>query len=385
MTERVTADMWFDPACPWAWITSRWLLEVEQIRDVDIRFHVMSLAVLNDGRDELPEDYKEFLKTAWGPVRVCIAAEQRHGNDVLRPLYTALGTRIHLQKQERGPELYVAALTEAGLDPALAAAADSTDYDEALRASHEAGMRPVGQDVGTPVVHAPGPDGAPVAFFGPVITPAPKGEAAGRLWDGVAAGRRHPGLLRAQAHPRAEPDLRLSYDRSAPVRARQWRGRGRFSPGAEVGGSRRGRHREAAGVVSLDVRRSDPQGRTPQFVEAIPMAKHRASGDDQLTRQGVIETPGADYWSVDDSRWPTVRPDLPAHLVDLLAPPIVVGVARVPVTSRLTPPTAVDPLPSSVDPVPSTRRRWCRRGRHRPNRRPRRRRRLLRARCRRRR
>ncbi|MEU8116094.1 disulfide bond formation protein DsbA [Micromonospora sp. NPDC048947] len=194
MTERVTADMWFDPACPWAWITSRWLLEVEQIRDVDIRFHVMSLAVLNDGRDELPEDYKEFLKTAWGPVRVCIAAEQLHGNDVLRPLYTALGTRIHLQKQERGPELYVAALTETGLDPALAAAADSTDYDEALRASHEAGMRPVGQDVGTPVVHAPGPDGTPVAFFGPVITPAPKGEAAGRLWDGVLLVAGTPGF-----------------------------------------------------------------------------------------------------------------------------------------------------------------------------------------------
>ncbi|MET7376514.1 mycothiol-dependent nitroreductase Rv2466c family protein [Micromonospora arida] len=194
MTERVTADMWFDPACPWAWITSRWLLEVEQIRDVDIRFHVMSLAVLNDGRDELPEEYKEFLKTAWGPVRVCIAAEQLHGNDVLRPLYTALGTRIHLQKQERGPELYVAALTEAGLDPALAAAADSTDYDEALRASHEAGMRPVGQDVGTPVVHAPGPDGTPVAFFGPVITPAPKGEAAGRLWDGVLLVAGTPGF-----------------------------------------------------------------------------------------------------------------------------------------------------------------------------------------------
>ncbi|MEW2432102.1 disulfide bond formation protein DsbA [Micromonospora sp. NPDC047644] len=194
MTERVTADMWFDPACPWAWITSRWLLEVEQIREVDIRFHVMSLAVLNDGRDELPEDYKEFLKTAWGPVRVCIAAEQLHGNDVLRPLYTALGNRIHLQKQERGPELYVAALTEVGLDPALAAAADSTDYDEALRASHEAGMRPVGQDVGTPVVHAPGPDGTPVAFFGPVITPAPKGEAAGRLWDGVLLVAGTPGF-----------------------------------------------------------------------------------------------------------------------------------------------------------------------------------------------
>ncbi|MBM0203807.1 disulfide bond formation protein DsbA [Micromonospora sp. STR1s_5] len=205
MTERVTADMWFDPACPWAWITSRWLLEVEQMRDVDIRFHVMSLAVLNDGRDELTEEYKEFLKTAWGPVRVCIAAEQLHGNDVLRPLYTALGTRIHLQKQERGPELYVAALTEAGLDPALAAAADSTDYDEALRASHEAGMRPVGQDVGTPVVHAPGPDGTPVAFFGPVITPAPKGEAAGRLWDGVLLVAGTPGFYELKRTREQDP------------------------------------------------------------------------------------------------------------------------------------------------------------------------------------
>ncbi|WP_433114931.1 mycothiol-dependent nitroreductase Rv2466c family protein [Micromonospora sp. CA-246542] len=193
MTDRVTADMWFDPICPWAWITSRWLLEVEQVREVDIRYHVMSLSVLNEGRD-LSAEYRELMDNGWGPVRVCIAAEQRYGSDVLRRLYTALGTRIHLGKEQLGPELFTAALTEAGLDPALAAAADSTEYDEALRASHEAGMRPVGQDVGTPVVHAPGPDGKPVAFFGPVITPRPKGEAAGRLWDGVLLVAGTPGF-----------------------------------------------------------------------------------------------------------------------------------------------------------------------------------------------
>lgn len=186
--------MYFDPACPWAWITSRWLLEVEKVRPLDVTFRVMSLAVLNDGRD-LDENYVKFLRTAWGPVRICIAAEQKYGTAVLRDLYTAFGTRIHLQKQERGPELYAAALADAGLDPALAAAAESTDYDDALRASHEAGMKPVGMDVGTPVIHAPGSDGGRVAIFGPVVTPAPKGEAAGRLWDGVLLVTSTPGFF----------------------------------------------------------------------------------------------------------------------------------------------------------------------------------------------
>jgi 2-hydroxychromene-2-carboxylate isomerase len=193
VTERATADMWFDPLCPWAWITSRWLLEVEQVRDVEIRFHVMSLSVLNEGRD-LPEQYQDLMAKGWGPVRVCIAVERAHGGETLAKLYTALGNRIHLRKEELGRDLLVGALTDVGLDPSLADAADSTEYDEALRASHEAGMRPVGTDVGTPVIHAPGPDGKPIAFFGPVITPAPKGEAAGRLWDGVLLVAGTPGF-----------------------------------------------------------------------------------------------------------------------------------------------------------------------------------------------
>jgi protein-disulfide isomerase-like protein with CxxC motif len=181
------ADMYFDPICPWAWITSRWLLEVEQVRDVEVRFHVMSLSVLNEGRDELPERYKESMKRGWGPVRVAIAAEQQHGNGVLRGLYTALGTRIHNEKRDYGPDVYAEALAEVGLPTELAYAADSAEYDEALRASHAKGMDPVGMEVGTPVIHVPGLQQEPIAFFGPVVTPIPRGEAAGRLWDGVLA------------------------------------------------------------------------------------------------------------------------------------------------------------------------------------------------------
>lgn len=194
-------DMWFDPACPWAWITSRWLLEVEQVRPVRTRFHVMSLSVLNEGRDK-PDDYRRFLDRAWGPVRVCIAAEQRSGEGALRDLYTALGNRIHHEGRKADRTLIIEALEAAGLPADLADAAESTEFDDALRASHERGMAPVGEDVGTPVVHVGG-----TAFFGPVVTPIPRGEAAGRLWDGTLLVANTDGFFELKRTRTREPSF----------------------------------------------------------------------------------------------------------------------------------------------------------------------------------
>jgi 2-hydroxychromene-2-carboxylate isomerase len=179
VAERGVADFWFDPVCPWAWMTSRWMMEVEKVRDIDVRWHVMSLSVLNEGRD-LPERYQELMKTGWGPVRVCIAAERKYGPAALGKLYTELGVRFHHEKKDRAAEVYAEALEAAGLDPSLAAAADSTEYDETLRASHKDGMDRVGYEVGTPVISVAGS-----SFFGPVVSPIPRGEDAAKLWDGV--------------------------------------------------------------------------------------------------------------------------------------------------------------------------------------------------------
>jgi 2-hydroxychromene-2-carboxylate isomerase len=175
------ADFWFDPLCPFAWITSRWMLEVEKVRDIAVNWRIMSLYYLNKDRD-ISEDYRAGIAKGQPIGRVLAAAEQRVGPEALLPLYTALGERIHHQKQELGRELLVEALADAGLPAELVEAADDASYDEHVRASHQAAMDRVGDEVGTPTIAFNGS-----AFFGPVLTRIPRGEDAGRLWDGTIA------------------------------------------------------------------------------------------------------------------------------------------------------------------------------------------------------
>jgi len=181
--------MWFDPVCPWAWMTSRWLMAVQEVRHIEVTWSVMSLSVLNDGR-ELPDDYRAMMDRAWGPVRVIVAAAGIHGPEVVKPLYDAMGTAIHLGGEKEYRTVIPSALREVGLPADLARFAGSTEADAELRASHQRAIDLVGDDVGTPVVCV-----QDVAFFGPVVSPAPEGEHAGRLWDGCLLVAGTPGFF----------------------------------------------------------------------------------------------------------------------------------------------------------------------------------------------
>jgi hypothetical protein len=164
-------------------------MEVEKVRPVEVTWSVMSLSVLNEGRD-LPADYLAMMDRGWGPVRTIVAAADQYGDKVIKPLYDAMGTRIHLEGEKDYSALLVPALEEVGLDAELARFADLDTFDPALRGSHQRAMDLVGDDVGTPVIAVNGS-----AFFGPVVSPAPKGEDAGTLWDGCVLVAGIPGFF----------------------------------------------------------------------------------------------------------------------------------------------------------------------------------------------
>lgn len=201
MADRDRVDFWFDPLCPWCWITSRWILEAQKVRPIDVTFHLMSLEILNEGKD-IPADYREHLAGAIKPVRVLAAAAARHGDQILTPLYTAMGTERHNNGNEDLESMIANALAAAGLEADLAQAAESTEFDAAIRQSLHAGLDKVGDDVGVPTIHV-----NDVAFFGPVLSRIPRGEQAGRVWDGTLALAGFPHFFELKRTRTEEPDF----------------------------------------------------------------------------------------------------------------------------------------------------------------------------------
>ena len=194
-------DFWFDPSCPWAWMTSRWVDEVSTSRDLDVTWRIMSLAILNGDKD-VPESYSRNFPRYLTYARLVTAVQQLEGQAKVKPLYDALGTRIHPGGSKDPDEVIPAALAELGLPSDYSRFADSDEYDAELRASHDDGIERVGQDVGTPIIAVNG-----TAFFGPVLSPTPRGEQALTLWDGIVAAAAYDGFFELKRTRTREPQF----------------------------------------------------------------------------------------------------------------------------------------------------------------------------------
>ncbi|MFJ7209921.1 DsbA family protein [Streptomyces sp. NPDC098789] len=204
-----TVDFYFDPLCPWTWLTSRWLTEATQTRDIEVRWHVMSLAILNENNlDQIPQPYRELLgPKGWRPVRVLAAVADQYGNHAVSRLYSALGDQFHHRGAGPTFEAIAYALDQASLPAELTEHADTGLYDKAVRASHDRAQEVFGQETGTPVLVMPGADNQPIAFNGPIVTPAPKGEEAARLWDAITLLAATPGFYEIKRPRTGDSDL----------------------------------------------------------------------------------------------------------------------------------------------------------------------------------
>ena len=190
-----SVDCWLDPLSPWAWVTARWLEEVQSIRDIKVSWHVMCLDILHE-HDEVPlsEEFRAWMKGTWLPARAVEAARATQGDEAARQLMFAIGRMYNVDRNRDLPAVIAAAVAECGLPESVVEASTSTQFDAAVRASHDAGMALGGKDVGTPILAIPGPDGSPIGLFGPVVSKTPRGQEAGRLWDGLVLLAQTPGF-----------------------------------------------------------------------------------------------------------------------------------------------------------------------------------------------
>jgi len=204
-------DFFWDPVCPWAWITSRWVHAVVDRTGIDVDWRFIALKIVNEEKGYAPEVQERYLKVhglGFSLLRVAAAVREKHGRAPIGDLYTAFGSRIHVEKDApslRTVDGVAAVLAAHDLDPALAAASESDAFDDVVRADTELALARAGRDVGTPVLTFGPPDG--YSFFGPVIAKAPVGDDAVKLWDTVQTLASFPGFAELKRSIRSTPEV----------------------------------------------------------------------------------------------------------------------------------------------------------------------------------
>ena len=191
-TAQDTVEFYWDMVCPWCWITSRWMEDVSRQKNIHINWKFFSLKKINEGRD-IPERFRTSHAIGLRALRVAAAVRQDYGNDAVGKLYTVMGSRRHHDQQDIGTQEMLEELLDlCGLPQTLAAAADDESWDQVIEADMEQAKAKAGDGVGVPLIVLDGGEGP--GFFGPVLSPAPVGEAAVQMWDAMVTVGRMPGF-----------------------------------------------------------------------------------------------------------------------------------------------------------------------------------------------